>query len=459
MSITSNLTSLKNKIPTQNKHFKLISLVSICIFIIIIIMYIIKNYRFNKLNPIFFRKSKNSMENKKIPRKLIHESKSGYVFTWSFWFYLDDWNYKFKKWKHIFTRGQYSSETEIDDNLDNKCITKSFRQNVLNHYNKEILLLSAKQYDDNIDPIEKERAKNTAESLESAKNQFNLSWNCKDNYECQSGIGGAGRCVEKSVLKLQNQCKLNAPKGSLYSCKDGYQCKNIDNKSRFGNCQLVESNISEESPIGMNDTVSPAVYFHPNINNLVIFMSTEKGFEKIIIEDIPIKEWCLITIVLNRLNIDIYNNGKLSKTYIFNSPPKTIDEDVYVNQDGGFSGELSSLNYSPNIISPKELIAKYNKGPSQISIIQKLLMKMRLIKPPVRPMSPEFQAKANEYKPDIFDKIESKIKNTINDFFNKEKERGEKKDIVTNKDTDKDKDKDSDIFKDKDIDKKDKCAK
>ena len=124
MSITSNLTSLKNKIPTQNKHFKLISLVSICIFIIIILIYIIKNYRFNKLNQIFFRKSKNSMENKKIPRKLIHESKSGYVFTWSFWFYLDDWNYKFKKWKHIFTRGQYSSETEIDDNLDNKCITK-----------------------------------------------------------------------------------------------------------------------------------------------------------------------------------------------------------------------------------------------------------------------------------------------------------------------------------------------
>ena len=446
MSIKSNLTSLKNKIPTENKYFKLISIVSICIFIILIIMYIIKKYRFNKINPIFFRKSKNAMENKKIPRKLIQESKSGYVFTWSFWFYLDDWNYKFKKWKHIFTRGQYSSETEIDENLENKCISRSYRGQILDYYNKEIIMLKAKQFRDDVDPVEKERAKNTLERLESAKNEFNLSWNCKNNYACQLAKGDVGRCVEESVLKLQKQCKLNSPKGSLYGCEDGYTCGNIDRKSRFGTCQLVENNLSEESPIEMNDTVSPAVYFHPNTNNLVIFMSTENGFEKIMIEDIPLQEWSQITIVLNRLNLDIYQNGKLSKTYIFNSPPKTIDGDVYVNQDGGFSGEFSSLNYSPNIISPKELITKYSKGPSQISLIQKLLMKMKIIKPPVRPMSPEFQAKANAYTPDIFDKIEGKIKNTINDFFNREKEKGEKEEITINKDTD------------KNIDKKEKCA-
>lgn len=459
MSITSNLTSLKNKIPTENKYFKLISIVSICIFIILIIMYIIKNYRFNKLNPIFFRKSKNAMEKKKIPRKLIHESKSGYVFTWSFWFYLDDWNYKFKKWKHILTRGIYSSETDIEENLDNKCISRTYRTNVLDNYNKEIILLKAKQYRNDIDPIEKERAKNTVERLESAKNQFNSSWNCKTNYACQLGKNGigVGRCVEESALKLQKQCKLNVPKGGLYACEDGYTCKNIDRKSRFGKCELVENNISEESPLGMNDTVSPAVYFHPNTNNIVIFMSTENGFEKIMIEDIPLQEWCQITIVLNRLNMDVYNNGRLSKTYIFNSPPKTIDGDVYINQDGGFSGELSSINYSPNIISPKELITKYSKGPSQISLIQKLLIKTKLIKPPVRPMSPEFQAKANAPKPDIFDKIESKIKNTINDFFNREKEKGEKKDIIINTDKDKDKDKDIDIAG-IDTDKKEKCT-
>ena len=429
MSITSNLTSLKNKLPVENKYFKLISILFVCIFIIIIIMYIIKNYRFNKLNPIFWRKSKNAMENKKIPRKLIQESKSGYTFTWSFWFYLDDWNYKFKKWKHIFTRGQYSNDKEIDDNVENKCISKSYRERVLDNYNREILAYKAEIYDKNISKEKKEILENRIQTIEEAKNKFNLKFNCKDNYSCRLSTENAGKCIPNSLFKLEKQCKTGAKKGSLYACEDGLECVNIDRTSRYGMCKLIENNISEESPIQNDNTVSPAVYFHPNTNNLAIFISTEKDVEKIIIEDIPLQEWCQITIVLNKLNVDVYNNAKLSKTYMLSSPPKSIDGDIFVNQEGGFSGELSSLNYSPNLISPKELQKKYNKGPSQISLIQKLLIKMKLIKPPVRPMSPEFLAKANEVKPNVFDKIENKIMETIDDIFkiDREKEAEEKK--------------------------------
>ena len=33
-------------------------------------------------------------------------TQSGYQFSWHFWIYISDWNYKFGQVKHIFSKGE-----------------------------------------------------------------------------------------------------------------------------------------------------------------------------------------------------------------------------------------------------------------------------------------------------------------------------------------------------------------
>ena len=91
------LTNLRSKIPLNNSMLIIIA-VSIGVMILIaLIMYIIKKNQFNKQNPVFYRYSKNADEPIIIPDKLLHQPKDGYSFTWNFWIYLNDWNYRLNK--------------------------------------------------------------------------------------------------------------------------------------------------------------------------------------------------------------------------------------------------------------------------------------------------------------------------------------------------------------------------
>ena len=505
MNIISSLTSFK--IPTTNNNY-ILSTIIVCMLIITLVIYIYITYKYNKINPVFWRTSKNAMENKKIPNKMFNESKTGYNFTWNFWFYLQDWDYKFKEWKHIFTRGNYSYETDLYNkkhlfNMD-QCLSEKYQNTSINiltkrindikhkllnkNYNKHTYIgcfkdnknrdlpnkvghnslkqcgiiakeLNKKyfglQYQNGIGGGNNKKAEcwvgnnygkygssNNCKQIDnymwgqnwtnaiyrnSSKKELNIlirklnyfqkrlnrlkDIKCKDNYSCDLNNEKYGKCIHNSILNLQKKCKNDVNKNSLYACDDGLKCVNIDKKSRFGKCKLLKDNVSEYFPIKMNDTVSPAVYFHPHTNNIVIFISTKKDIEKFILEDINIKKWCLITIVLDKLNLDVYNNGKLAKTFILKNAPKTIDGDVFVNQDGGFNGQLSSLSYSPSTISPNELQKKYNKGPTQINLMQNLLIKLKLFKSPVDPMSTESNKNCKKTLKKIKDKDDDESEN------------------------------------------------
>jgi hypothetical protein len=104
-NIKNNIIKLRNNIPLSNNKLYIISILIIIIIITIIIRIIIINISYKKINPTFYVKKKNSKLKSKISSKLIYNPPNGYGYTWNFWIYIDNWNYKLNQKKHILTRG------------------------------------------------------------------------------------------------------------------------------------------------------------------------------------------------------------------------------------------------------------------------------------------------------------------------------------------------------------------
>ena len=93
---------------------------------------------------------------------------------------------------------------------------------------------------------------------------------------------------------------------------------------------------------------APGVYLGPANNNLHIIIDTVDGNDTnnvIDIDNIPIRKWVNVAIRMQNLIVDVYINGTVSSRLILNNTPKQNYNDVYICQNGGFSGKLSNLRY------------------------------------------------------------------------------------------------------------------
>jgi len=120
----------------------------------------------------------------------------------------------------------------------------------------------------------------------------------------------------------------------------------------------------------------PGIWISKNINNLSIVICTIKSFENIKLKNIPIKRWTQIMVVVNTLEVDVYLDGKLVITHILKSFPKINNGNLYVNNSGGFHGEIRSVCYFPKALSANAVYKIYKKGPSALNIIQKIINKI-----------------------------------------------------------------------------------
>jgi len=90
----------------------------------------------------------------------------------------------------------------------------------------------------------------------------------------------------------------------------------------------------------------PGLYLTPNINDLLIKMSTfDNANEDVLIKDIPLNKWVNVIIRVIQHQVDVYINGSMVKRHILKGVPKQNYGDVFVTMNGGFSGNLSELRY------------------------------------------------------------------------------------------------------------------
>ena len=124
------------------------------------------------------------------------------------------------------------------------------------------------------------------------------------------------------------------------------------------------------------NTMCPAVYLDPSVNNIIIFLSTEKGLTKSVIKNVPIHKWVFITIVIKASSIDSYMNAKLISSKTLNGNPIINYGDIHVNYMGGFGGNISSLTYTPYALNMEQIISIYKRGYNTDDVLSSIFRKM-----------------------------------------------------------------------------------
>jgi len=108
----------------------------------------------------------------------------------------------------------------------------------------------------------------------------------------------------------------------------------------------------------------PGLYIHPTRNSLIIVMNTFKNIiEEVEVNDIPLHKWINVAIRQRGRVMDVFINGEVVLRHIFNSVPKQNYGDVFVNMNGGFSGNLSDLWYHDYALSGTEILQIVRDGP------------------------------------------------------------------------------------------------
>lgn len=114
---------------------------------------------------------------------------------------------------------------------------------------------------------------------------------------------------------------------------------------------------------------APGLYISPNYRDLVVVMNTFDVIrEEIIIHDIPIEKWINVIIRCNQHTVDVFINGTLTKSYTLKGVPKQNYDNVYIGLNGGFSGQVSLLQYFAYAIGTNKIQGIVNKGANLKSI-------------------------------------------------------------------------------------------
>lgn len=243
----------------------------------------------------------------------------GNEFTYSLWLKIDDWDLHFNKPKHLFHVG--------DREGNNVCPGVWL-------YPKNNNLLIRINTHDRLNNISKTIS---GKSCQAWSSQVPHKHDFKPEKYSHKGLGDHDFCRDPN-----NQYK---GKGSW--------CYTTDANTRWEKCS---DNAYTDAP-SMNPLKNPDMLQEEQQCDLV---------------NIPVQRWNHIGIVLINRTLDVYLNGKLARSCTFHNVPIMNDGDLYVNQDGGFRGEISDLLYANRGYSAGEMYKLYTEGHNSNSLLNML---------------------------------------------------------------------------------------
>lgn len=108
----------------------------------------------------------------------------------------------------------------------------------------------------------------------------------------------------------------------------------------------------------------PGLYIHPNRNTFIIAMNTfQDVVEEVEVNDFPLNKWINVAIRQRGNIMDVFINGEISLRHVFDSVPKQNYGKVFVNMNGGFSGNMSDLRYHDFSLSGTQIMEIVEHGP------------------------------------------------------------------------------------------------
>lgn len=114
----------------------------------------------------------------------------------------------------------------------------------------------------------------------------------------------------------------------------------------------------------------PALLIDPVTNSFLVKLDTFAGTEVVPIGNIPAKKWIHVAISVGQHAMDIYVNGKLYLHHTLINLPKQNDGTLHSGVGGGFEGQISSLQYFPNLLTPDQVSTLVSQAPKQAPTTQ-----------------------------------------------------------------------------------------
>lgn len=193
--------------------------------------------------------------------------------------------------------------------------------------------------------------------------------------------------VEAELLEKIHNCKnklLTIPGNKIPSSSLGNEYSlNLwlyinDYNYKYGETKYVLMKGSSKPTNGMYHSSNPGIYLDKTKNDLVINIELQSGEEENVlspassddvsfalcrVSNIPLQRWVCLNLSLYNNIMDVYLDGKLYKSCVFNGFPKPNNEPMYLGFDGGFDGFVSQIKWANKNLSPEEIYKKYEAGP------------------------------------------------------------------------------------------------
>ena len=124
-----------------------------------------------------------------------------------------------------------------------------------------------------------------------------------------------------------------------------------------------------------NGRVGPEVVLGATDNTLTVHVDTASGASACAINQVPIQTWVNIIVVLNNQALDVYLDGKLTRTCVLPGVANVSNTaQVYVcpgsNGGGGngFDGYVSGFRFWPFPLNPREAYEIYREGYAGVKV-------------------------------------------------------------------------------------------
>ena len=366
----------------SNSAARLIRIIFFILVIVILLYILYEVYEYFKKiknnEPLLLYGSHDASKSFSFSAKELPKSSVGAEYTYSFWMYVNSWNYRYDSAKHVLSRGSYPKSNTIEPMVFNPGVW--FYPKTSNLY----IRFDTYGRPPNFEYFPGQELLGEQLNNDSSKSEGNsiddtTVEGCKKACLLTDGCGGivintrSGRCFMKSGQDVQpkmdqpcnsdKECTQYKGKGDAGIGDQQFICKGgkpgiedkKNNKPKWGNCESVfDSYVKTDS---MNPNTSNLSHLDPN--------------DQCDIMELPLQRWVHVGIVLWNRTTDIYLNGKLVRSCILPNVPRIPwDEPLYVCQDGGFDGSIATLRYFNRSLNATEMYKLYAKGPLQWSILR-----------------------------------------------------------------------------------------
>ena len=136
---------------------------------------------------------------------------------------------------------------------------------------------------------------------------------------------------------------------------------------RFGQPKIVLKRGNDENPC-------PEIVLGESQNNIIISVACygngstgnpDTGstiVHKCELSNFPLQKWVNLIIGLNGQTLDVYIDGKLTRTCVLPGPAIKAEGDVYVTPGGGFNGYTANFQYWSQPVNPQQAYNIYKSG-------------------------------------------------------------------------------------------------